>query len=102
MAAACNQPFAGGCLGEQVGSELFGCNNSNLLITTLRLTGDSGQRCQGFHPPPTSLTSVQQLGSGTASSWQAQHHLLPLGRVHPEGLGPLEGQGGAKVHLALC
>lgn len=50
MAVVCDQPLAGGCLGEQVCSESFVCNNSNLLITTLGLTGDSDRSCQGFLP----------------------------------------------------
>lgn len=42
VAAACDQLFAGGCSGERVRAESLGCNNSNLLITTPGLTGDSG------------------------------------------------------------
>lgn len=93
-------PFAGGCWGELVRSESSGCNNSNPLITT---PGAAKGPCLPHPrsprlPPP--LTSVQQLGSETASSPQAPHHLLPLGRRLCRGcaraLLPLEGQVGLR------
>lgn len=66
--SACDQPFAGGCLGEPVCSESFVCNNSNLLITTLGLTVTQTGVAKGaclsslFYPPPSHLCNSWATG----------------------------------------